>query len=188
MYACVLVQVKARGWCGYLPLSFFTLFFETGCFIEYGACYLDQAGRPESPGDPALSINPLHPTSAQLQAHASTLWLLYPQWGSDVRLSHCFNKQFQQWAISPGLSLLNSTMNSTVPRASQPKREAIQSAYTHSNTLPLAKSFHHPVSQLLGDKYRHNRKRKPLEILSVEKAGFMTQQKTTLNEFQIWRW
>lgn len=37
------------------------LIFWDRMFIEYGACYLDQAGRPESPGDPALSINSLHP-------------------------------------------------------------------------------------------------------------------------------
>lgn len=33
-------------------------FSETGYFIEYGACYLDQAGWPVSPGDPTLSTPP----------------------------------------------------------------------------------------------------------------------------------
>lgn len=74
MHACVLVHVKARGWYGYLPLSFFTLFFlrlDISLNMEL-AIWTRLAGQK------AVGSNSLHATSAQLQAHVSMLWLLYP--------------------------------------------------------------------------------------------------------------
>lgn len=119
-HACLeLVHVKARGWCGFLPLSCFTLFFWDRMFHWIWSLLSGPGWLTRKPwGSSSLhQLSP--PTSAQLQAHASMLWLLYPQWGCDARLSYCCNEQFRQWAVSPGLSLLNSTMNSTLPRASQ---------------------------------------------------------------------
>lgn len=65
-FLCVMHALSWYMWRPEVGVGFFLChsspyFFETGCFIEYGACYLDQVGWPESPGDPALSINSLHP-------------------------------------------------------------------------------------------------------------------------------